>query len=219
MNIPLCSGGEADTIFLLGIARQVQPIEHLQIKHTEFQRRMMSAAPLPAPRDLATSARQRTALSSVPSSSSSFSPAGIHAPSLQSNTSSRAASRLQIFTDPVNSGLDNDHYAFFDVGTRVSRVKENIPKVQKAAATTLRHTGLPRRVTSRSSSSNVSKIVPYTGPDCAETVEPEAVLPSPVPKVELPLETRDRPIIPFQDPGSHDPQVCFFHLLFFSIPH
>ena len=38
---------KADEIYLLGIARKAEPLDHLEKRHLEFQKRMMVAAPVP----------------------------------------------------------------------------------------------------------------------------------------------------------------------------
>lgn len=203
---------EADAIFLLGIARQASPLEHLQSKHAEFQKRMMSGIALP-PAQEPTGASRRTGLGLTTSLSSSGSLARVHRSSpsdanvFGSDPSPpRAApnSRLQIFVDPTGSEPQEETRAAFpDIGTRKSRVKENVPEVRKAAGTTLKHTGRSRRVTPGSSSSSTSKIIPYKDPDPEENIESDGMPPPPIP-TRLPPKTPARStIVPFSD---QDPQ-------------
>ncbi|KAI6044017.1 Mad3/BUB1 homology region 1-domain-containing protein [Pisolithus marmoratus] len=195
---------EADGIFLLGIARQASPLEHLQSKHAEFQKRMMSGVGLP-PAQEPTSTSRRPALgltaSSVHGSSSSEADIFGSGTLLPGATPS---SRLQIFMDPTGSEPQEETRATFpDIGTRKSRVKENVPEVRKAAGTTLKHTGRSRRVTPGSSSSSTSKIIPYKDPGPEENTESDGMPPPPIPS-KLPPKTPARnTIVPFSD---HDPQ-------------
>lgn len=168
---------EADAAYLLGIARQAAPLDRLVAKHGEFQKRMMTAAAMPPP-PVPNAPSRRTALG-VASSSSTAAPLSaaisrVPASSLQVDTrgprpGSRPDSnaRLQIFVDP--SGAESvdaaDSFTSYpDVGTRKSRVKENIPEVGKAAGSTLKQAGRTRRIASASSSAVASKIVPFRDP-------------------------------------------------------
>ncbi|KAI6168411.1 Mad3/BUB1 homology region 1-domain-containing protein [Pisolithus thermaeus] len=204
---------EADAIFLLGIARQAEPLDHLQSKHAEFQKRMMSGIAL-SPAQEPTSTSRRPALGLTTSSSSSGSLARVHGPSSSSDADlfgsspslPRATpnSRLQIFVDPTGSEPQEETRAAFpDIGTRKSRVKENVPEVRKAAGTTLKHTSRSRRVTPGSSSSSTSRIIPYRDPDPEENTESDGMPPPPIP-AKLPPKTPARStIVPYSD---HDPQ-------------
>lgn len=190
------SRSEADATFLLGIARQAQPLEHLQGKHAEFQKRMMSGFILPVVHEQAASGSRRAALGLTASASASSSQGDVFG----SNQPSRPApnSRLQIFMDPMGSEPQGEtRTAFPDIGTRKSRVKENVPEVRQAAGTTLKRAGRSHRVAS--SSSSISKIVPYKDPDPEQIVESEAMPPPPVPSSRTQPKTPAR--IP-QDLGS-----------------
>lgn len=96
-----------------------------------------------------------------------------------------------------------------DIGTRKSRVKENMPEVQKAAGTTLKNAGRARRVASGSSAlgsstGSTSKIVPYRDPDPGEFAEDESI---PTPRTaKLPPKTpaKSSTMVPFRDPDCPD---------------
>ena len=197
---------DADSVFLLGIARQAQPLDHLQSKHTEFQKRMMSSLTMPPPPVPQPSAR-RTALGGTASSSSA--PLGLgRAPSSSQGdvfgSGSRTASnsRLQIFVDPTGSEPQEESpMSYPDIGTRKSRVKENVPEVQKASGTTLKNAGRARRVASGSSAlgmGSTSKIVPYRDPpgEFAAEESTSALL-----TTKLPPKTpaRNATVVPFRD--------------------
>ncbi|KAH7887031.1 Mad3/BUB1 homology region 1-domain-containing protein [Phlebopus sp. FC_14] len=207
---------DADAIFLLGIARQAQPLDHLQSKHAEFQKRMMSNIAMrpPAAPQASTGAR-RSALGTSGSSSgpsltrvtaSSSSQGDVFGP----DSSSRAASdsRLQIFVDPSGAEPQDETSASYpDIGTRKSRVKENIPEARKVAGTTLKNAGRSRRVASGSitnsgSSGSISRIVPYRDPGSEESAAPEPMAPPPVPKTKFPPKTPGKSgiMVPFHDP-------------------
>ena len=51
-----------------------------------------------------------------------------------------------------------------DLGTRKTRIKENIPETKKIAGTTIKQAGKTKRVASASSSGSGSKIVPFRDP-------------------------------------------------------
>lgn len=202
---------DTDSVFLLGIARQAQPLDHLQSKHTEFQKRMMSSLTM-APPPVPESSARRTALG-VTASSSSSGPLGLgRAPSLSqvdvfgSGSRTVSNSRLQIFVDPTGSEPQEEtRMSYPDIGTRKSRVKENVPEVQKAAGTTLKNVGRARRIASGSntlgsSTGSSSKIVPYRDPSPGEFAEEG--LTSALLTTKLPPKTpaRNATVVPFRDP-------------------
>lgn len=205
---------EADAAYLLGIARQASPLDKLIAKHSEFQKRMMTAATIPSqpaasvlPRRTAlgvTSSFSAASISQAPSSSSQADASGSRRePRLGTNA------RLQIFVDPSgaeSAGVTDSVTPYPDIGTRKSRVKENIPEVSKAAGSTLKQAGRTRRIASGSNSGTiVSKIVPFRDPGPDLDVEEKAVMaPPPVPmsrqKDAAPkTPTRTSAIIPFHD--------------------
>ncbi|KAG2142459.1 Mad3/BUB1 homology region 1-domain-containing protein [Suillus clintonianus] len=208
---------EADAAYLLGIARQAAPLDRLVAKHGEFQKRMMTAASMP-PQPAPNAPSRRTALG-VTSSSSDAAPlfASIsRAPSSSSQTEVHGSrpgprlgtnARLQIFVDPSgaeSADATDSVTPYPDIGTRKSRVKENIPEVSKVAGSTLKQAGRTRRIASGSNSGAVAaKIVPFRdpGPD----MEAKGVMaPPPVPmsrqKDALPkTPTRTSAVIPFHD--------------------
>ncbi|TCD71974.1 Mitotic spindle checkpoint component mad3 [Steccherinum ochraceum] len=171
---------EADETYLVGIARKAQPTERLEAKHREFQKRMMAgytapaaatpdpapAGPSTAPRravlgDSATSSSSRTR--STRSSSTRQSQEDVFRGPLASSstpTASRPNARMQIFVDP--SGADSPDVAaapWQELGTRKSRVKENVPEVSKAAGTTLRQAGKSKRTASGSGAPKMAVFV------------------------------------------------------------
>lgn len=141
---------------------------------------MMSGIALPVAHEPTSSGSRRAALGLTATSSASSSQGDVFG----SNQPSRPApnARLQIFMDPTGSEPQGEtRNAFPDIGTRKSRVKENVPETRQAAGTTLKHTGRSRRVASHSSSSSFSKIIPYKDPDPDQSTESEAMPPPPVP--------------------------------------
>ncbi|KAG8216717.1 Mad3/BUB1 homology region 1-domain-containing protein [Butyriboletus roseoflavus] len=205
---------DADSVFLLGIARQAQPIDHLQSKHTEFQKRMMSSIAMPPPPVPEPSTR-RTALGVTASSSSGPLGRGYASSSSQgdvfgSGPRTASNSRLQIFVDPTGSEpQEESRMSYPDIGTRKSRVKENVPEVQKAAGTTLKNAGRARRVASGSSSlvtstGSTSKIVPYRDPGPAEFAEEESMSAPLTAKLPPKTPARIATVVPFRDPDCPD---------------
>ncbi|KAH7913316.1 Mad3/BUB1 homology region 1-domain-containing protein [Hygrophoropsis aurantiaca] len=211
---------DADAAYLLGIARQATPLERLQSKHAEFQKRMMTAATLPtqSTSDPApSSSRIRSALATS-SSAPLPTPSGSSSRTLGASASlgdvfgsqpARPASngRLQIFVDPSGSAAQESLDAtnpWADVGTRKTRVKENVPELSKAGGTTLKQAGRSRRIAS-SSSGTVSKIVPFRDPGLEARVEDREMPPPTVPTLRRKETAQKTParistIVPFQDP-------------------
>lgn len=96
---------------------------------------------------------------------------------------------LQIFVDPTGSESQAAEAAntWTDLGTRKTRIKENVPEVKKLVGTTLKQAGRTKRFASGSSSGasavpSSSKIIPYRDPS------PSDMPPPPVP---APKKTRD----------------------------
>ncbi|KAG1736123.1 uncharacterized protein EDB91DRAFT_1204272 [Suillus paluster] len=208
---------EADAAYLLGIARQASPLDRLIAKHGEFQKRMMTAATIP-PQPAPNAPPRRTALGMASSSStaaplfgsisrapSSSSQADAHGSRSESRLGSNT--RLQIFVDPSgaeSADATDSVTPYPDIGTRKSRVKENVPEVSKAAGSTLKQAGRTRRIASGSNSGAVAtKIVPFRDPGPDVDVEARgAMAPPPVPmsrqKNAVP-KTPTKNIIPFYD--------------------
>lgn len=210
---------EADAAYLLGIARQAFPLDRLVTKHGEFQKRMMTAATIP-PQRAPNAPPRRTALG-VTSSSSAAVPLFVsnsQAPSSSSQADAhgsrpgprlRTNTRLQIFVDPSgaeSADATDSVTPYPDIGTRKSRVKENIPEVSKAAGSTLNQAGRTRRIASGLNSGAIApKIVPFRDPGPDMDIEAKVVMaPPPVPmsrqKDAVPkTPTRTSAITPFHD--------------------
>lgn len=98
-----------------------------------------------------------------------------------------------------------------DIGTRKSRVKENVPGVQKAAGTTLKNAGRTRRVVSGSSTlgtntSSTAKIIPYRDPGPEEFVQGESTATF---TTKLPPKTpaRNATVVSFRDPDCPEGRI------------
>ncbi|KAJ7108661.1 Mad3/BUB1 homology region 1-domain-containing protein [Mycena epipterygia] len=161
---------DADDAYLLGIARRAAPLDHLKARHADFQKRMMCAAPLPVAPAPAVDAK-RTALATT--SAASTSPLTARAPAPRDPSSAPSNTRLQVFVDPDSEAADASGNAFPDVGTRKTRVKENVPGTKKMAGSTLRQPGKTKRLASGAAAST-SAFVPYVDPE-AEAMPPPAV--------------------------------------------
>lgn len=190
---------EADDVYVLGIARRASPIDHLKSRHADFQIRMMCAAPVPAPPTAASSSltSQRAVLSTTSGGVTAL-PSSSRGPTHTRIPSSNAP--LQVFVDP--SGPDAQFAelqmnAWPDVGTRKTRIKENVPDAKKLAGTTLRQAGKSKRVASGSGGASSSKIVPYRDP------EPGDMPPPPVPA----SKNRQRSVSSTPSKGSFVPFV------------
>ncbi|PCH35271.1 hypothetical protein WOLCODRAFT_107216, partial [Wolfiporia cocos MD-104 SS10] len=188
---------EADETYLLGIARKASPVERLENRHREFQKRMMASFMLPpaAPAAseasaFATPTTRRPALAEAASSSSSSSrtrvtrsastrarqeeaaPSPSPAPT-QTPAAPRPNARIPVFIDPDGTA-DTDPASpspWPELATRKSRIKENVPEVKKMAGTTLRQAGRSHR-----SAASSSRIPVYRDPesDSAAAMPPPA---------------------------------------------
>lgn len=177
---------------MLGIARRASPLDHLKARHADFQKRMMCAAALPAtPAPVVDT--KRTALATTSAASTSSFPAPRAPTARDSSTPSNA--RLQVFADPASESADAAGNAFPDIGTRKTRVKENVPETKKMAGSTLRQPGKTKRLASGTAST--SSFVPYVDS------EAEAMPPPPVPvkkaRDAVPSTPSKNPIQPFTD--------------------
>ena len=164
---------------------------------------VMPPPPVPEPSSRRTALGMTTSLSSGPlglGRALSSSQGDVFGPGSRTVSNSR----LQIFVDPTGSEpQEESRISYPDIGTRKSRVKENVPEVQKAAGTTLKNAGRSRRVASSSSvlgtnTGSTSKIVPYRDPGSGEFAEEEstsALL------TKLPPKTpaRSATVVPFRD--------------------
>ncbi|XP_006463440.1 hypothetical protein AGABI2DRAFT_152609 [Agaricus bisporus var. bisporus H97] len=211
---------EADDAYGLGIARRADPLDHLQERYNDFQKRMMSnmmLLPTPAtttitassqkPRPaLATTLKPSTSSSSTRPSSSSIS-RSVSTPLPMSSSSN---SRLQVFVDPsgTESQMENSSDSWQDIGTRKSRVKENVPEVKKIGGTTLKQAGRGKRIASASASgsSSGSKIAVYrdSGPGDMPppTGPPSKTKVAAVAKAPPPKTSRTASFSPFVDGPS-----------------
>ncbi|KAH9899318.1 Mad3/BUB1 homology region 1-domain-containing protein [Cubamyces lactineus] len=189
---------EADETYMLGIARKAAPLERLEAKHREFQKRMMASPSLPSSSSStstadpdapsATSAPRRRPLGEPAASSSSSRTRSTRAGSTRAPSVSedvfaapaapRPNGRMPIFVDPTGDAENDPDQAtnptpWPELGTRKSRIKENTMEVSKAAGSTLRQAGKSRRVASG------SKITVFRDPgpseDAAEDMPPPPV--------------------------------------------
>ncbi|KAF5368832.1 hypothetical protein D9758_003010 [Tetrapyrgos nigripes] len=165
---------EADEIYALGIARKASPLDHLKKRYTEFQRRMMSAAPVTPVAQAETSTSRRAVLATTSSTApppAASSSRHTRPPSTSSNVP------LQVFVDPtgeVSQSAELETNPWPELGTRKTRIKENVPGTKKLSGTTIKQAGKSKRVTAASNSSG-SKFVPFTDPGPGEMPPPPPV--------------------------------------------
>lgn len=163
---------EADEVYRLGIARKAEPLDHLESRYQDFQRRMIStrSAPPAETSDSQPARPKRQALATTakgPSATSSRTGGSRSAAEPLPAAASSSRPGFQIFVDPSGEGgeLGEAENEWHDLGTRKTRVKENIPETKKLAGTTIKQAGKAKRVASASSgSSSGSKIVPFKDP-------------------------------------------------------
>lgn len=177
---------DADEAYALGIARRASPLDHLQTRHSEFQKRMMSnILPTPGPSVSPVHMPPRSVLAASGLAPSSGTTSSMHhdLPLASSTTRPAANARLQIFMDPTglesSQAAETSANAWTDLGTRKTRIKENVPEVKKFAGTTLKQAGRSKRVASGSGSSSSasaaassSKIIPYRDTAPADMAPP-----------------------------------------------
>lgn len=166
-------------MYVLGVARNASPLERLQSKHKEFQKRMLCAAPPPLPPSTApsTSTTRRTVLGSTTTPSARIAPSAslgdvFTAPALPAPASSSNGARMDVFVDASASARLPAGTAWPELGTRKTRVKENAPEVGTLAGSTLRQAGRARRAASGTGPAGAgSRIVPYRDPVQEERAE------------------------------------------------
>ncbi|KAJ7461759.1 Mad3/BUB1 homology region 1-domain-containing protein [Mycena galericulata] len=176
---------EADDAYVLGIARRAAPLDHLKGRHIDFQKRMMCAPPLPALPVLPAAPASvteaiRPALASTSAATTSSFPLSTPAVSRDSRAVAGNA-RLQVLADLTSEFSDAAGNAFPDVGTRKTRVKENVPKTTKMTGSTLRQPGKTKRLASGAASAPT--FMPY--------VDSEAEAMPPPPSIPTAKKTRD----------------------------
>jgi len=181
---------KADETYLLGINRRATPVERLQAKYQDFQKRMMVATPLettlpeqPQPASTAMTHRKvlgestRTSRSSrsthsTSTTASSRTPDDVFGPG--SSPSSRPKppnARMQVFVDPSGASADEALAAedtlatpWTELGARKERIKENVPKVSKLKGTTLSQLGRQQRAAPALAVSASSRISVFRDP-------------------------------------------------------
>jgi hypothetical protein len=205
---------DADETYLLGINRQASPVERLQSKYREFQKRMMLATPLeatPAPEQsqptAATVTRRKIlgeTTSTSKSSTQSARSTSTTAPSSHPQgdvfgSASKPNARMQIFVDPSGTAGEEAHAAeeamaptpWNELGTRKERIKENVPKVSKLSGTTLRQPGRQQRIASASVAST-SRIPVFRDPP---SIEGGMMSPPPAPS-GAEVGNKDKEVVP-----------------------
>ncbi|KAI0300143.1 Mad3/BUB1 homology region 1-domain-containing protein [Multifurca ochricompacta] len=218
---------DADEIYLLGINRQASPVERLQTKHREFQKRMMLATPLEAippteqPQPEGVTVAQRKVLGESTSASKSstrlarptsttmtthsYAQDDVFGPGAGALPRPKPNGRMQVFMDPSGvSGRDAQAIGdaavtpWNELGTRKERIKENVSKVSKFHQTTLRQPGRQQRTPATST----SRIPVFKDP-----VPGDLMPPPPAPKGKE--EVKDVPVpgtplfVPFIDDVSN----------------
>ncbi|KAH9994686.1 Mad3/BUB1 homology region 1-domain-containing protein [Russula vinacea] len=196
---------DADETYLLGINRQASPVDRLQAKYGEFQKRMMLATPLETtslpeqPQPASTTHRKvlgeststsRLTRSAHPTSTtaSSRSLDDVFGSGSGQSLRPKPNARMQVFVDPSGASADE-----------AERIKENVPKVSKLKGTTLSQPGRQQRVAVAPSVST-SRISVFRDPAPVRGKEREIVPKTPA-----------RPsIIPFKDEVKEPPTTPRF---------
>ncbi|SJK98694.1 uncharacterized protein ARMOST_01963 [Armillaria ostoyae] len=149
---------EADDIYRLGIARRASPLDHLKARHVDFEKRMMCASPVAAPDTASSLPPRRPALATTADRTVPLNAR----PMAQSHSTNASTSNapLQVFVDPTGSESRPslmEQNAWPDIGTRKTRIKENIPQTKKMVGSTVKQS---KRVVSSSG----TRIVPFIDP-------------------------------------------------------
>jgi hypothetical protein len=231
---------DADETYLLGINRQASPIERLQAKYQEFQKRMMLATPLETtslpeqPQPASTTATRRKVLGESTSKLRSSRPAHSTSTIASSHPQEdvfgtvsgqslrpKPNTRMQVFVDSSDASAEEAPGAgetvatpWNELGTRKERIKENVPKVSKLNGTTLRQPGRQLRVASGSVAST-SRISVFRDPAPGEgnLMTPPLVPPAKARDKEREIvpKTPARPsIVPFKDDVTETPTTPRF---------
>ncbi|THH08060.1 hypothetical protein EW145_g2960 [Phellinidium pouzarii] len=197
---------KADDTYLLGIARKAEPLDHLERRHRDFQKRMMVSAPVqesglpvaptapasavPRRRILgestsssstassltSASTSQRSALASVSSHDDVFS-----APSSSSIQSlgTRRNGRMQVFVDPTgeDAGAAPGN-VWPELGTRKERIKENVRASEKMQGAVLHQRGASRAAIKEAvaRARSAPKIIPFRDPEPASATAGRATV-------------------------------------------
>ncbi|KAH8829491.1 other/BUB protein kinase [Flagelloscypha sp. PMI_526] len=162
---------DADEMYVLGINRRAQPLDSLKKRHQEFQKRMMVLPPVPA-----TDSQIETPAASKPNPTTSKRPilgakqARTAPPPSGSTTTRRAAAspvvpngRIEVFADSEESPPDTfQTNAYPEIGTRVSRIKENKLEKKSMAGSTIKQKGKAKRA---AIAAVPSRIQPFEDPD------------------------------------------------------
>ncbi|KAG6830600.1 hypothetical protein H0H92_015881 [Tricholoma furcatifolium] len=206
---------EADDAYTLGIARRAAPLDHLKARHDDFQKRMMSnTLSPPAATSVPSAAPSRPVLkSALGSVTGSTGLTSSRSTSSTASSSSRTASNapLQIFIDPTGSeslAAEASENTWTDLGTRKTRIKENVPETKKLSGTIIKQAGRSKRIASGSGSSSAasgSKIAIFRDPG------PEDMPPPPVPAgkptsgqevAKTPAKSSIKPYVDTQDAAA-----------------
>jgi hypothetical protein len=187
---------------MLGINRKVQPLEHLEVRHRDFQKRMVLCAPLPSdapsspPRETAATASssKRAVLGETKKSKSKTSAASLPAAPAQEDvfTAQAAArrpgpnARMQVFVDPSGEqSAAAGPSVWADAGTRTSRVKENVKEVSKFKGTAIKQK--PAAVArTASGSAGPGGFTIFRDPEPGDAAGEMAMPPPPVPAKAVP---------------------------------
>ncbi|KAI0090140.1 Mad3/BUB1 homology region 1-domain-containing protein [Irpex rosettiformis] len=222
---------EADQTYSLGIARKAKPLDHLEVRYREFQKRMMASPSLPSATPAVTDATAPSANAPAEASGSrrvlretvgtsrasrmtrsSSRLAAASSSRLAAASSSRLAAassssslttpvhikpqpnaRIPVFVDGqdelVSIGQDNAPSAWPDLGTRKSRIKENVKEATKASGATLKQAG---RSTRTVTSSRTPKISVFRDPEPKEGDQPTVEVSSELPLPHTPLSMPSR---------------------------
>ncbi|KAF9530226.1 other/BUB protein kinase [Crepidotus variabilis] len=207
---------EADGAYSLGIARKAHPLDHLQSRYEDFQKRMMSNMTLPPAQATVPSSRPARQALAMTSSGAATTPA--QAPrstsmrptpsssNTRATTTPQSNSRLQIFVDPTGESAQATDLAgasaneWNELDSRKARVKENVPEVRKMVGSTIKQPGKSKRLAAAAAgaaaSSSTSKISIFRDPPPGEA--------SPVSSSKSPSSSASKSFAPFVDAPQED---------------
>lgn len=182
---------KADETYLLGIARHAVPLEHLENRHRDFQKRMMTSPSLPSapspPSNVASTSTRRPVLATTSSTSRVTRSSTAAARDQASASRPRVNARVQVFVDPSGTAVDPPEAAPWpDIGTRHSRIKENIREVRTMGGTTLKQSR-------RTASGSAPKMSIYRDPEPGDDADTGGMPPPPVPEKASKGKTKEKP--------------------------
>jgi checkpoint serine/threonine-protein kinase len=117
---PNCSLKDAESIYVLGVSRRVEPLARLKKRYEAFQARMLLPRPEPPSDQSQSGQRPARPVLAGSSLSQSSSGSGFNAPKRNNG-----AAGFAVFSDADGAASEKQESNWDELGTRASRKKEN----------------------------------------------------------------------------------------------